>query len=196
MGQDLSPTASRDEVEARLAMPLAEAILTQRSVRRVLPEPVDDAIVLRCLELALEAPTASNGQNWEFVVVKEAAPKAALAAQYRRATRLFTRAAHTGRPDAQEARTMKSVIWQVDHLEEIPVLVVCCLRDRTGCRTPPGRRSWPPATTARSTQASRTSSWRPVPSAWAPLSSPCPYGRAPSPGAFWDCPCPSTRAAS
>jgi nitroreductase len=131
MGQDLSPTASRDEVEARLAMPLAEAILTQRSVRRVLPEPVDDAIVLRCLELALEAPTASNGQNWEFVVVKEAAPKAALAAQYRRATRLFTRAARTGRPDAQEARTMKSVIWQVDHLEEIPVLVVCCLRDRT-----------------------------------------------------------------
>ena len=26
---------------------------------------------------------------------------------------------------------MKSVTWQVEHLEEIPVLVVCCLRDRT-----------------------------------------------------------------
>ena len=96
MGQDLSPTAGLDEVEARLAMPLAEAILTQRSVRRVLPEPVDDAIVLRCLELALEAPTASNGQNWEFVVVKEAAQKAALAAQYRRVMRLLARVPRLG----------------------------------------------------------------------------------------------------
>jgi nitroreductase len=32
---------------------------------------VDDAIVLRCIELALKAPTGSNGQNWEFIVVKD-----------------------------------------------------------------------------------------------------------------------------
>ena len=59
------------DVEAGLPMPLEEAMLTQRAVRRVLPDPVDDAIVLRCIELALKAPTGSNGQNWEFVVVKD-----------------------------------------------------------------------------------------------------------------------------
>ena len=54
-------------------MPLVEAMITQRAVRRVKPDPIDDRIVLRCLELALEAPTGSNGQIWEFVVVKDRA---------------------------------------------------------------------------------------------------------------------------
>ena len=84
MDDTLAPTSDPGEVEARLALPLAEAMLTQRAVRRVLTDPVDDRLVLRCLELALEAPTASNGQSWEFVVVKDRAVKASLAAQYRR----------------------------------------------------------------------------------------------------------------
>jgi hypothetical protein len=58
MDDALAPTTDPSDIEARLAMPLAEAMLTQRAVRRVQPGPVDDRIVLRCLELALEAPTA------------------------------------------------------------------------------------------------------------------------------------------
>ena len=67
-------------VEHRLSMSLEEAMETQRAVRRVLPDPVDDAIVLRCIELALKAPTGSNGQNWQFVVIKDAEVKATFAA--------------------------------------------------------------------------------------------------------------------
>src|SRR3712207_8090330 len=70
-------------------MPLQEAMLTQRAVRRVLPDPVDDAIVLRCIELALKAPTGSNGQNWEFVVVKDRAVKEQLAKRYRQSWRVY-----------------------------------------------------------------------------------------------------------
>src|SRR6476469_9956108 len=73
------------DVEAGLDMPLQEAMLTQRAVRRLLPDPVDDAIVLRCIELALKAPTGSNGQNWEFVVVKDRRIKEKLAKRYRKA---------------------------------------------------------------------------------------------------------------
>ena len=36
------------DVEQGLGMPLQEAMSTQRAVRRLLPDPVDDAIVLRC----------------------------------------------------------------------------------------------------------------------------------------------------
>ena len=122
------------DVEARLAMPLAEAMLTQRSVRRVEPDPVDDRIVVRCLELALEAPTSSNGQNWEFVVVKDRAVKASLAAQYRRAWRLYGGIGQRIKTDQQTSKILKSVQWQVEHFEEIPVLVVCCLRG--GVRVP------------------------------------------------------------
>lgn len=136
MGMDdtLVPTDDPSEVEARLAMPLAEAMLTQRAVRRVQPDPIDDRIVLRCLELALEAPTGSNGQNWEFVVVKDRTIKASLAAQYRRAWRIYGGLGRPIKSDAQSAKIRKSVQWQVDHFEEIPVVVVCCLRG--GARVP------------------------------------------------------------
>jgi nitroreductase len=125
-----------DETKAGLEMPLAEAMLTQRAVRRLLPDPVDDTIVLRCIELALKAPTGSNGQNWEFVVVRDSEPKAALAAQYRRAWALYGRAGQAmvgRRGDESQEKILRSVQWQVEHFEEIPVLVVCCLR---GSRVP------------------------------------------------------------
>ena len=76
---DRGPEGDRSlgEVEAGLQMPLERVMLTQRAVRKLLPDPVDDAIVLRCIELALQAPTGSNGQNWEFVVVREPCREAA-----------------------------------------------------------------------------------------------------------------------
>jgi nitroreductase len=129
---DTAPTAlSADDpaaLEARLAMPLVEAMETQRSVRRVRPDPVDDAVVLRLVELALEAPTGSNGQNWEFVVVKDQAVKSALGAQYRRAFALYGGLGRRVRTDEQTARILRSVTWQVEHFEQVPVMVVCCLR--------------------------------------------------------------------
>lgn len=129
MENALSPTASLDEVERRLAMPLVEAMTTQRAVRRLLPDPVDPAIVERCIELALEAPTGSNGQNWEFVVVTDRATKAKLQAQYRRAWSLYGGLGERVRgDDPQTARILRSVRWQVEHFTDIPVLVVACLR--------------------------------------------------------------------
>jgi nitroreductase len=127
MDDTRTPTHDPAEVEGRLTMPLLEAMLTQRTVRRVRPDPVDDRIVLRCVELALEAPTGSNGQNWEFVVVKDPSIKASLAGQYRRAWRIYRGMARRSTEPAT-VRIVKSVRWQVEHFEQIPVLVVCCLR--------------------------------------------------------------------
>jgi nitroreductase len=130
-----SPTADPDEVERRLTFPLVEAMTTQRAVRRVLADPVDPALVERCIELALEAPTGSNGQNWEFIVVTERTTKERLATQYRRAWSLYGRAGERLRGhDEATARILRSVEWQVDNFADIPVLVVCCLRG--GARVP------------------------------------------------------------
>src|SRR2546427_7986642 len=71
------------------AMPLEEAMRTQRAIRRLKPDPVDDAIVLRLIELALRAPTGSNAQNWEFIVVRDPAVKARLGRLNRMAWRLY-----------------------------------------------------------------------------------------------------------
>ena len=179
MDNTLTPTQDLSDVEARLAMPIAEAMLTQRAIRRVKPDPVDDRIVLRCLELALEAPTGSNRQNWEFVVVKDRAVKAKLGAQYRRLWKLYGGLGRRIRSGEQSVKILNSVQWQVEHFEEIPVLVVCCLRG--GFRVPflPNHRLRPRATTDRYTPAPRTSCSRRGLSASAVRSSRCPCGRIP-----------------
>jgi nitroreductase len=129
MDTELTPTDDLDEIERRLAMPLVEAMVTQRAVRRVLPDPVAPGIVRRCIELALEGPTGSNGQNWEFVVVTDQKTKARLQVQYRRIWALYGRAGErVAADDPQTARILASVRWQVEHFTEIPVVVVACLR--------------------------------------------------------------------
>jgi nitroreductase len=125
-----------------LTMPLEEAMRTQRAIRRLKPDPVDDALVLHLIELAQKAPTGSNAQNWEFVVVKDPAVKARLARLNRRAWNLYGglgRRLYGG--DPAMARIMDAVQWQADHFEESPVIVVACLR---------GPRPWLPPVAAAS----------------------------------------------
>jgi nitroreductase len=120
-----------------LTMPIEEAMRTQRALRRLRPDPVDDTLVLRLIELALKAPTGRNAQSWEFVLVKDPAVKARLARLYRLAWGLYGR---LGRrltaTDPKMQRQLNAVQWQVEHFEEIPVLVVACLRGL--------RPVWPP----------------------------------------------------
>lgn len=116
---------------APLTMPLEEAMRTQRAVRRLKPDPVDDALVLHLIELALKAPTGSNAQSWEFVVVKDPAVKATLGRYNRGAARLYLgvqRRVATRAGDARMLRLIDAVQWQADHFAEIPVVIVACLR--------------------------------------------------------------------
>lgn len=110
-------------------MPLAEAMRTQRAIRRLKPDPVGDALVLRLLDLAIRAPSGSNAQSWEFIVVRDPGIKKAFARIHRRTLRTY-RWARRGAapPTARRRRIMESVYWQADHFEEIPVIVVACLK--------------------------------------------------------------------
>lgn len=111
------------------AMPLEEAMRTQRAVRRLKPDPVDDALVLRLIELALKAPTGSNAQNWEFIVVKDRAVKERLGRLNRQAWNIYGRIGRwVSRNDPKMMRLLDAVQWQADHFAEIPVVVVACLR--------------------------------------------------------------------
>jgi nitroreductase len=124
------PIPTTAEALARLDETMVEAMMTQRAVRRVRPDPVDDALVLRCIELSLRAPTGSNGQNWEFIVVKDPAVKRKLGKRYRQGWDLYYRSTvrKIAETDESMAKTARAVQWQVDHFAEIPVMVVACLR--------------------------------------------------------------------
>lgn len=72
-----------------LTMSLEDAMRTQRAIRRLKPDPVDDRLLLHLIELALKAPTGSNAQNWEFIVVKNPAVKAKLGGLNRKAWNIY-----------------------------------------------------------------------------------------------------------
>ena len=114
-----------------LTMPLEEAMRTQRSIRRIKSDPVDDSLVLHLLELAMKAPTGSNAQNWEFIVVKDREVVAKLGRLNRRAINLggpIYKRILGSRMDDKMLRIEKAVRWQADHFEDIPVVVVACLK--------------------------------------------------------------------
>ncbi|MFN8558051.1 MAG: nitroreductase family protein [Dehalococcoidia bacterium] len=89
---------------------LFEAITTQRAVRRLKPDPVDDALIERVLDAATRAPSARNMQPWHFIVVRDPETKEKLGAIF---DELGAQMYGAGAPD----RTP----WG-----EVPVLIVVC----------------------------------------------------------------------
>lgn len=111
-------------------MPLEEAMRTQRAIRRLTNEPVEDALVLKLIELALKAPSGSNAQNWEFIVVRDREVKGKLGGLNRMAWNLYGgvgRWLANRNGDAAMGKILDAVQWQADHFEEVPVVVVACL---------------------------------------------------------------------
>jgi nitroreductase len=110
-----------------------ELLTTTRSVRRRLDlrRPVERAVLEECLALALQAPTASNRQEWYWIFVTEPATRAALAELYRREDPGYVRlpmpelTAGDVRADRAEAVSTSSR-YLTEHLHEVPVLLVPC----------------------------------------------------------------------
>jgi nitroreductase len=70
---------------ARLVMPLAEVIFTQRSIRRFKPDPVPLEDIRLMLEAAVKAPNGGNQQVARFLVVNDRDRIREFAALYREA---------------------------------------------------------------------------------------------------------------
>lgn len=116
-----------------------QLLTTTRSVRKRLDfaRPVEPALVARCIEIALQAPTGSNAQGWHFVVVTDGPKRRALADLYRRAFALYVsdgtrRPAYAADdPRARQApRIVDSASFLAEHLHEAPALVIPCVEGR------------------------------------------------------------------
>jgi nitroreductase len=62
-----------------------DIIHTTRSMRRLKPDPVPDALIRRILEAGQCAPSGGNAQRWRFLVIKDPAIKKAVQVWYQRA---------------------------------------------------------------------------------------------------------------
>src|SRR3954453_15903002 len=64
--------------------PIFEVMRTMRAMRRLAPDPVPDELLERLVEAATWAPSASNGQQYQFIVVTDRAVMAQLGVLWRR----------------------------------------------------------------------------------------------------------------
>ena len=117
----------------------AETVLTTtRSVRKRLDltRPVDLAVVRECLTIALQAPSGSNRQQWQWIVVTDEGQRAAIGEVYRRAcTEYLGSSGAAGRLFADDParsvvqqRVHDSVAALADTMGQVPILVLPCLR--------------------------------------------------------------------
>jgi nitroreductase len=107
-----------------------ELLTTTRSVRKRLDfdRPVDPTLIDECLEIALQAPTASNRQSWHFVVVTDPELKEGIAEHYRKSFAAYIRPAA---PDEHDrARMFSSSSYLAERFGEVPAHVIFCLRGR------------------------------------------------------------------
>ena len=105
---------------------------TTRSVRRRLDldRPVDLAVILDCIRLAQQAPTASNEQSWRFVVVTDPELRAEIATLYRNAGREYLESAAASAEDPQTRRVYEGALGLTDTLAKVPVHVIPCIQRR------------------------------------------------------------------
>jgi nitroreductase len=117
-----------------LDIPTVDRLLTTtRAVRKRLDptRPVPASIVTECLRLAVQAPSAADSQSWRWLVLTSPEIKQAVGDIFGRASepvRGFLADAEAAGDEAAERR-LSSSLYLVDHLHEMPVLVLAAVED-------------------------------------------------------------------
>ena len=77
--------------ESQLELSNDELLSTTRAVRKRLDfeRPVPMTAIKECMELAVQAPSGSNAQGWQFIFVTEPDKRAQIGAYYQQAFSLY-----------------------------------------------------------------------------------------------------------
>ena len=113
-------------------------LTTTRSVRTRLDltREVPLELIDECIEIAMQAPTGTNAQNWAFVVVTDPDKKKAIADFYRQAGETMSGSGYP--PPLPEGdprehvmpKVMESASYLGGVLEQVPVFVIPCVQGR------------------------------------------------------------------
>lgn len=127
-----------------------ELLTTTRTVRKRLDlsRPVPMELIRECLEIALQAPSGSNRQGWHWVVVTDPGRRAAVGELYGRSVREYLDSEgaagklFSDDPDrsAVQRRVGDSVAYLGEHMGDVPVLLIPCLR-MSGGKLPDGNQA-------------------------------------------------------
>ena len=120
-----------------------ELLSTTRAVRKRLDfdRPVSDEVIKECMEIAVQAPTGSNAQGWQFVFVTDPDKKAKIGEFYNQAFSIYRdmpvaiHKLHMDSSDssltASQTRSASSADYLADNMGRAPALMIPCIAGRT-----------------------------------------------------------------
>lgn len=121
----------------KLNLTADEVLTSTRAVRKRLDfdRPVPMEVITECLEQAVQAPTGSNRQGWEWLVVTDEAKRAGLADLYRKGFaeyRAMGVSAHNTdvKDAAQQERVVDSAEYLAENFHRVPVMLIPCMPGR------------------------------------------------------------------
>ena len=120
----------------KLGLDADGVLTTTRSVRKRLDldRPVEREVIEECLDIALQAPTGSNTQGWQWVFVTDADKKKVIAEFYGSNYDLYTDRPNQpsyGDDDprtSQRPRIMDSSRYLREIFHRVPVMLIPCLQ--------------------------------------------------------------------
>ena len=111
---------------------LLEAIYSCRAMRRLDTKPVPEEMLIKLIDAANQAASGSNSQRARWIIVRDDEQRQKLAALNKTAVEAYV-GPQSGRAEAlphqsaeKRERMLNAVLWQAEHLQEIPALVIAC----------------------------------------------------------------------
>lgn len=107
-------------------MDLFEAMYNCRAMRRLETTDVEEDKLIKLIDAANQAPSGSNSQRARWVVVRDPGQKQKLADLNRKFAEPYIRPALDNPESEAQKKMLQAVVWQMDHMHEIPALIVAC----------------------------------------------------------------------
>src|SRR6185437_6615382 len=136
--------APRSDDQPPIDVANADLLLsTTRSVRKRLDfeRPVERETLLECLQLAVQAPTASNRQTWRWVIVTDPELKTKIADIYREQGMDYLRGSlveSESKGEDDRRRVHDSAVYLAENFERAPAFVIPCVEGDLGAMTQTG----------------------------------------------------------
>lgn len=107
-------------------------LTTTKQVRKRmdLERPVPRELLLDCIDIAQHAPMGGNLERNRWLVIDDPALKAEIAPLYQQVGRPYLAANAAGELDAAQQRVIDSATYLVDHIAEVPAMVIALRLDR------------------------------------------------------------------
>jgi len=113
--------------------PFFDLVGQMRAMRRLKPDPIPMETIRKVLEAGVKAPSGMNSQPWAFVAIQEEEGRSWFADHYREAiTSRFGLLSLPDEGDSPQARQLRALEYQTEHMHEVPLIVLVC-----------GKRDWP-----------------------------------------------------